>query len=321
MKNSFCTISTANYLPYVLSLYDSLLKFNLNQHLNVLISDEVVNFSQYREKYPNIFFYYSNELCKDGIGKKIFEKYHAENMDCFRWSMKSVFMTFLLQEKGYEKIICVDNDIYFFNDYSFLFSELNHNDILLTPHWRNSDPTKGISDFFSLYTQGLYNGGFVSSNKNGTQALEWWANTCHFICARDDCNGQFDDQAHLNLMPIYFDNVKILKHRGCNVAGWNQEECQRTKEGELVKINKEYPIIFIHFTKGTIKDVLYGNDKNLDSFLNIYFDALKKHDVDLKKKYEEEYELSKKKEIKKSFIQKLSDKIRIQKRIKAFMDG
>jgi lipopolysaccharide biosynthesis glycosyltransferase len=209
-------------------------------------------------------------------------------MDKFRWSMKSVFIKHLLEIENYNKVIYVDNDIHFFNDYNFLFDELDNNDILLTPHWSSSNPYLDEKHYSVLYTSGLFNAGFIGVNNNAVKALNWWAFACEYICEKNESKGQYVDQTHLNLFPIYFDNVKILKHRGCNVAKWNQIECKRTliANGELY-INKKYPIVFIHFTKCTIGETINGNDTLLMPYLIGFNDLLKKNGlpVDFVEKY------------------------------------
>lgn len=280
-SKGFCTISTADYLPYVLALNESILQFNKNIRLSVLISDKYHDYSGVEREYPNIDFYWFGEVCRDGVGKEIRDKYQSSDMDCFRWSMKPVFMKYLLKNMGFEKIIYVDNDIHFFHDFQFLFDELEQCNVLLSPHWRASDPRIDASNFMILYTSGLYNGGFVGANRKAIDALDWWAMACAFICIKDPSQGQFVDQTHLNLLPIYFDAVKILKHRGCNVANWNQEECKRAKRGDHVLINDIEPIIFIHFTNSTIRGILYGTDTELDVSLQKYFERLEKYGIDI----------------------------------------
>jgi hypothetical protein len=61
--------------------------------------------------------------------------------------------------------------------------------------------------------------------------------------AKDPSHGQFVDQTHLNLLPIYFDHVKILKHRGCNVANWKQVECRREKKTDQAKCPPFIPTV------------------------------------------------------------------------------
>ncbi len=181
-------------------------------------------------------------------------------MDAFRWSMKPVLMKYLLEQKNVHKVIYLDCDIYFFGDYDFLFDELSRNNVLLSPHWRSSDPHKDPANFAMLYTEGLYNGGFAGANDAAIPALDWWAMACDYICVVDRARGMFVDQVHLNLLPVYFENIGILKHRGCNVANWNMIECERTLSGNNpeVLITGKYPIVFIHFAGSMIRGIFRG---------------------------------------------------------------
>jgi lipopolysaccharide biosynthesis glycosyltransferase len=286
-KNTFCTIITANYLPYAQALYYSLNRFNPEIFLQILISD--VKKDEFKEivLHEQCILYFTNEVCISGYGKQIFEKYHSTYHDGFRWSMKPVFLNFLVHEKKFEKVIYVDSDIHFFNDYTFLFEELNENNVLLTPHWRSINPEVDELHFKILFSQGLYNAGFIAINRHGVAAMEWWSKTCLFSCAKGSFEGQYDDQAYLDILPIYFDKVKVLKHRGCNVAVWNMVECNRViQEDGNVLINNEYPIIFIHLVSNVLKeyDILLSN--YVDKFLEIL--KIYSEEVYLKEKYNRE---------------------------------
>jgi hypothetical protein len=279
-SKSFCTINTADYLPYMLALNESVLQFDSDIPLNVLVSDKRQDYSEIKRQFPNIIFYFPDDLCKEGVAKQIYNKYWQKDMDAFRWSMKPVFLKYLFQNQGFRKIIYVDNDIHFFDDYHFLFNELVNNNVLLTPHWHSSDPILDVPNFYLLYNNGLYNGGFAGANYKAADALEWWAKACAFICVKDPSKGQFVDQTHLNLLPIYFEGVKILKHRGCNVANWNQMECRRIRgEDNRVLINGNDPIVFIHFTKSTISGIVKGEDSELAEYLQKYFERLSRYGV------------------------------------------
>jgi hypothetical protein len=98
--------------------------------------------------------------------------------------------------------------MYFFNDYDFLFEELDESVILLTPHWRNSNTFLGSESFMSLFTHGIFSAGFIGANKGGLSALQWWANACHFMMAPKPEIGIYDDQKYLDVLPVLFKNVK-----------------------------------------------------------------------------------------------------------------
>ncbi len=274
---SFCTISTLDYMPYVCALYDSLMRFNSDVVLNVFISDAACAGADRITSSHGIRLYGTDDLCMNGTGRKILEKYRAVSMDAFRWAMKPVFLQHLLERGHAEALIYVDNDIHFFNDYSFLFDELETHDIILTPHWRSSDPQADSTNFFTLYTSGLYNGGFVGVTRDALPALAWWASACLYVCEKNAARGQFVDQAHLNLLPVYFDRVKIIRHRGCNVANWNRLECRRVQRDGTVLINGVYSVVFIHFTHSTIRGIDRGDDAPLAPFLQEYRESLRRH--------------------------------------------
>lgn len=280
-RNTFCTIITADYLPYAQALHYSLSKFNRDICLQILISDVHKEDLPLKEIDNHCILHFTEDVCKSGTAKEIFDKYHSEYHDEFRWSMKSVFLCYLIKAKEFEKVIYTDCDIFFFNDYNFLFKELDENNILLTPHWRSMNPEFDTGNFKILFSEGLFNAGFVAINKDGITAMDWWAKVCLFSCAKDLFEGQYDDQAFLDVLPIYFDKVKVLKHRGCNVAIWNKVECKRVvqKDGSIL-INNEFPIIFIHF----VSRVLREWDALLNGYLDQYLDALKIFSVEVYEK-------------------------------------
>jgi hypothetical protein len=269
----FCTILTAKYMPFALALNDSLLEYNKEVSLNILISDQ--SFISDFDLPTNVRAHFYTDLCDAGIGKEIAKKYHSGNHNVFRWSMKPVYLNYLLQSS--EQVIYVDCDIQFVSNYDFLFDLLNTNNILLSPHFRSSDPIRDKPNFLLQYYAGLFNGGFVGASKGGQMALNWWADACLHICELNPSKGQFMDQTHLNLLPIFFEGIHILKHRGCNVANWNQLECKRELIGDRILILGEFEIVFIHFTSSTIGGIMSGKDGLLLPYVKKYEERLKSH--------------------------------------------
>ncbi|MFY0592613.1 glycosyltransferase [Roseivirga sp.] len=278
MNKCFATIITSDYLPYANALLECLTEYCSDINLYVLVSDSPSTLLK-KETHLRLMTLISYEdLIKNAVGQSIHDKYYESYHDAFRWSMKPVLIGYLLDE--YEKVIYVDCDVHFFNDHDFLFKLLDKHNILLSPHFRSSDPVKDSSNFFLQFNAGLFNGGFVAANKGGKEAMIWWAKACDYICEKSPCKGQFDDQTHLNLLPVFFEDVHIIKHRGCNVANWNLLECERTfVENELL-INKEYPLVFIHFTGSTIRGIINGNDSMLRPHFDKYNERLLANGLD-----------------------------------------
>lgn len=281
METAFCTIITEDFTHYALSLFGSLKKYHHSLHFYILIVNQKDPLRQLIADFSELYIVSLEDLLnQDHQAQIIADKYnYDDNFDCFRWSMKPVILRHLLN-KGFNQVFFLDPDLYFFNDFTFLYRELEGSSLLLTPHWRAKNPYKDATNFAILQTSGLFNAGFVGATKSGIPALEWWASVCAYECVKDPSRGLFVDQAYLDLMPIYFEDIKILRHKGCNVANWNQIECERTLSdtGEIL-INQKWKLIFVHFTLSTIKGIQSGKDYLLTSHLAEYQDVLEQNTV------------------------------------------
>jgi lipopolysaccharide biosynthesis glycosyltransferase len=270
-----CTIITANYLPYARALLESVRAFEPDIHFNILISDTDQDLFSGEVADRHVFFHFAEEVCRSGIGQLIRNKYQSSDHDAFRWSCKPVFINHLIRENGYERVLYFDCDIYIFHKFRFLFDELKTNNVLLTPHWRTSEPEADPEEYRFLFNHGLYNAGFIGANTHGTKAMDWWARCCLHSCARGSFEGEFVDQSILNLMPVYFEGVHVLRHKGCNVAIWNRNECKRVIQADgSIKIADFYPVVFIHFSAGIPRSW----DPMLGSYMDRYLASLKRFD-------------------------------------------
>src|SRR5690606_33162599 len=121
--------------------------------------------------------YAIEDLSRMALLRPIVDKYEREDPDKLRWSLKSVFISFLLGE-GYDKVIFTDPDTWYCSDYAFLFQELDNYNVILTPHWRNHNPTVDKLNFDLLFVGGLFNAGFFGANAKAIPVLDWWATAC-----------------------------------------------------------------------------------------------------------------------------------------------
>lgn len=198
-----------------------------------------------------------------------FRKKFGQNSDAFRWSMKPVFIKFLLYHESFDKVIYCDNDIYFFSSPIRLLENLDEYRFLLTPHFYSMDPTKNQNWFEANFRIGLYNAGFIACNSTAIPILNWWINCCLYNVKKSSRRGLFDDQKYLDLIPILFDNTHIIKEYGNNFASWNLsfQESIKTESSEIV---------FVHFTPHSIKE--FGNPQSpFYSLYSVYKKSLLKN--------------------------------------------
>lgn len=258
---TFCTVSTRSHLAQTLGLVHSVAGYGGQWHFKILVVEPEQGVVEGVEGDVNYTIEGLHAL-RQNEGAAALMDHYRKKPDNLRWSLKPIWMEYLL-EQGYNEVIYVDNDIVFFNDPTFLFDKLKDASILLSPHWRIKEPDINADWFIVNFRDGVYNGGFVGASQDGVEALQWWSRCCEFACEKDYRRGLFDDQKYLDLMPAAFPNVKILQHRGCNVAFWNAHENIRSIENGEVMINQTYPVIFVHFTDDLIKQIEKGYEPEL----------------------------------------------------------
>jgi hypothetical protein len=275
MPYHFCTISTGSHLFKVKALCDSLAIGTNDFILHVLVVDQPANLLSERD--PKLVCYSLNNI-NQSIGKRIISKY-AGYTDKLRWSLKPVFLNYLLENQSIDKLVYVDNDIAFFSDYSFLFDLLRQHPILLTPHHYPRFGDKKQNWLEANFKVGLFNAGFLGVNNQAVSTLNWWAECCLYRCEKSSWRGLFDDQKYLDLFPVIEPKTQILQHQGCNVAEWNREVCKRGLEPNsgIILINEKWPIVFIHFNHTTIANFYRGEDKLLKPLYDIYLNWLTKY--------------------------------------------
>jgi hypothetical protein len=309
--NTFCTIITSDHLPFALTLYDSISKHNADLYLHILIIDDSVDPTLADNK--NIQVVYLDTLKKYGLADFLYKKYALIDDNHLRWSLKPVFASWLL-ESGYQKVIYVDPDIYFFENYNFLFDYLDHSPLALTPHWYTPWPLENPDAFKELLTTGVFNAGFIACNEGALPMLRWWAEACHFKMGHDKEYFVHDDQKYLDYLPLLFKKVMIIDHKGCNLMAGNYEECKREEVNGRVVINGVYPIIFLHFNAPLVKQILMGFDPLLEPYYKQYKAAFEKHGVPL-----ENFQDDLRSFLRPSNFQKIKWKLHIRTRIKRFL--
>jgi hypothetical protein len=253
---AFCTIVTPDWLPEALSLFLSLARFHNEDFHALVASMDLVDltapadclkgngygFSLLRLEdldYHDDDFTSHRSRCRRWAADD-----DADPLDLLRWSSKPVLIRHLLSH--YSRVVYFDPDVYIVKSCSFLLRYLLKFGVLLTPHWRCLTPHDGCELYEMNYSGGLFNAGFVGFSNCGIEALQYWSRACKLYVGRQ--NNCYDDQRYLDLLPAYFDDVKVVRHRGCNVATWNRHFNPRSVIDGEVYVSKAYPLIFVHFS-------------------------------------------------------------------------
>ncbi|MFM2005310.1 MAG: hypothetical protein RLZZ09_965, partial [Pseudomonadota bacterium] len=167
-------------------------------------------------------------------------------------AIKPVMLNRLLTRSDCAGVIYLDPDIVLFSPLNEVMQALEEASIALTPHQVTPESTLGAimdNEICSL-KHGIYNLGFlaVAPTRIGKAFASWWSERTYHFCRAEIHHGLFTDQRWMDLVPAFFEDVRILRTPRLNVAPWNLTT--RQVEGRLtqgITVNRE-PLGFYHFT-------------------------------------------------------------------------
>lgn len=135
----------------------------------------------------------------------------------------------------------LDADLFFVSDPAPLFDELGQGSIGIIEH-------RFPSELCHLEMYGMYNVGWITFRRDeqGIACLEWWRERCIEWCYDRVEPGRFGDQKYLDRWPELFPGVRVLQHKGANVAPWNVSGYELTVRGGQIFVDDQ-PLIFYHF--------------------------------------------------------------------------
>ena len=226
---NFCSITSANYIHYTISLIDNL----RNEKINILCLDSLSYNFFLKNKYKNLKIFFLEDLDTEINVNSI--KSNRSNLE-FIFTIKSIFLYFIFKKiRSNSKLIYLDADIYFLKSVNYLKKNLQSNSIFLTEH--NFSKNNEAKEIF-----GKYNAGFVAFKKdlNGFKALKWWTKKCIYRCQFKVTKHYFADQKYLNIFPKKFKKVSVLNKDIFNIAPWNSDNLKKNN----LNLSK---IVFFHF--------------------------------------------------------------------------
>ena len=245
MKIAFA-ITSRNYLAQTKIAIESFLLYNPEF--------EVFVFNIDNEKYETLTIWGNPKINHQFIADIAFEhkKELRSRYNDFEFcnSIKPFLCHWLFEQFEKAKtILYIDSDLVFYNKIE-LEDQLVDSSIIITPHSLSGFPIDNRSTSeLDILNSGIYNAGFfiVSNSCNGMKFLDWWKIRTLTYCYVDFEKGMFVDQIWLNLVPLYFDGVLVLRNLGYNVAHWNLHERILSKQDNWY-VNDKFKLVFFHFS-------------------------------------------------------------------------
>jgi len=283
MRKAIFTIVAKKYFGLAEVLGESVINNSKDVDFHIFISDEV-NEPKILQKVKESKF--QTWICKNNLGISDADWYNI----AFKYSVTE-FCTFLkpynfnfLFNKGYDKVIYFDPDIYVFNNTESIFNELNNNFIFLTPHITTIQTEyTGDASQQDILASGIYNLGFLALKNcdEATKVLNWWQNRLWDQCFVDRADSLFTDQKWMDYIFSFFDNgIHVSRNLGFNLAPWNFfERSVLTINNELYVNNRldksidASNLIFVHYSGFNYKSLADTNSNlpgvNFDKYPDI----------------------------------------------------
>lgn len=254
----YFTSITANYFAKARTLGQSLKKYNPQAKFVVVCSDPLPQWVDPSQE-PMDEILYSRDFSAIDNVKAFFFKHTITEL-CT--AVKPMAALEILDRFQADSVVYLDPDIAVFNSLQELEAMFQDNSILLTPH----QTTPETQDYFIrnneilFLKRGSYNCGFFGAKNDaeGRRFLNWWNQRLLTYCfddnydllpelSRDGLLGMFTDQKWTDLVPSFFDGVKIIKEPGYNVCTWNLSQRTLKIRGEDITVEGK-PLYFFHFS-------------------------------------------------------------------------
>ncbi len=251
--NAACTIVSPNYLAYARTVSASYLKQHPEHRFFILI---VADLSLEDRKVFEGKGFTPVMLMEIGLADVRGEAMKYDILE-LNTNVKPTFMKYLIQTFDLERLIYLDPDIFVYSPLTPVFEALDGGaSAILTPHLTNpidDDKLPGEQDM--LYN-GTYNLGFVAVRRceESWRLLSWWERRCLDLGFSEGRTGLFVDQKWMNMAPGMFDQVKILRYPGCNMAYWNLHERTLAEDAENYVVNGWARLCFFHFSGIVLDD-------------------------------------------------------------------
>ncbi|WP_207460657.1 hypothetical protein [Azospirillum sp. SYSU D00513] len=240
----FFTIAARNYAAYVRSLYQSLRAAYHNVNFIWFIADDWGHgINENSEPFPVVH--------PSALDLPEFEAFKFRyNVIEFATAIKPYAFAKLFRNQAYRNAVYLDPDIYVLRRLNHVHDALRDHFMVLTPHITQSLDDGMLPDDQAIMRAGVFNLGFLALSR-GADAdafLKWWCEKLRYHCVYDEPqSGVFTDQKWIDLAPCFFNNIKILRHPGYNLAYWNllHRPVANTPKG-LTAAGR--PVHFVHFS-------------------------------------------------------------------------
>jgi hypothetical protein len=144
-----------------------------------------------------------------------------------------------LLDRGFAQVLFLKQESLVVKAQDPVLSRLEHHPILLTPHLL--EPLTGPDHAereLNILQSGAFNGGRVGVSESAAARafVRWWQDRVFSRCLHAVAEGMHYEQRWLDLAPVFFEGVCVLRDPGANIGHWNLPE-RSAEEPRLLRFS------------------------------------------------------------------------------------
>jgi hypothetical protein len=141
-----------------------------------------------------------------------------------------------------DRITYIDADLYFFSSPKPVLQSLRDASVAITPH-------RFSYQYMRHAMYGLFNVAWITYRRcpEGLECLNKYKDDCTAWCFDRLEGDRFGDQKYLDSWPGRYPSLKIIEHKGVNLAAWNLDNYTVRMKKKIPMIDDD-PLVFFHFT-------------------------------------------------------------------------
>jgi hypothetical protein len=261
------TIASANYLPYVKTLMQSLRDTNPTYRRYLVLVDK----KSLEELDCGDLF---EVIEADALGIESFDdmtiRYDVMELNT---AVKPFAIEWLFDNTDASSVMYLDPDICVYRRLNELESLLEGDaSVVVTPHLTQPLEDGKLPNDHHMLQAGVFNLGFIAINRaqEAREFVRWWGRRLKTHGYSDVGRNLFTDQRWIDLAPCFLANLAVFRDHAYNVAYWNlMQRPVKKRRGKLVYGDRE--LAFFHFS---------GLDRSKPRVVSKHQDRLKWKDIE-----------------------------------------
>jgi hypothetical protein len=239
MSEHFCTYFDHRYAPKGLAMWRSLKQHCPDATLHVLCLTEACRVILDGLSLSDVHLYAVSEL--ERADPELLEARGTRSLIEYYFTLTPCLPLYLLKTRPeVTRLTYVDADLFFFASPQPILDEIADNSIGIIEH-------RFAADLEDRQIYGRFNVGWLTfvSDTRSLECLEVWREQCIAWCYDRLESGRFAEQKYLDEWPRRFKGLRIIEHRGANVAPWNLNRFKITDRGGDLRVGGDR-MIFYH---------------------------------------------------------------------------